>query len=158
MIRKIVLEKSSVKKKHCILNKDVYNEKDQISKINQLYLNEKFVGYDDIEKCIKKKISSYKAQDKKKGRLDDKSFITYEQTLEKLIVTKSRCHYCRCFSLLMYKDRREKRQWTLDRLDNSIGHSSDNTVISCLECNLQKRCRSEKKFKFSKQMRLIKEN
>jgi len=158
MIRKIVLENLKEKKKHCILNKDVYNEKDQISKINQLYLNEKFIGSNDIERCIKKKISSYKTQDKKKGRLDEISFIKYCQVLEKLIITKSRCHYCRCFSLLMYKDRREKRQWTLDRLDNSIGHSSDNTVISCLECNLQKRCRSEKKFKFSKQMRLIKEN
>ena len=41
MIRKIVLEKPTVKKKHCILNEDVYNERDQISKINQLYLKHK---------------------------------------------------------------------------------------------------------------------
>ena len=28
-------------------------------------------------------------------------------------------------------------QWTLDRIDNNIGHSKENVVICCLKCNLK---------------------
>ena len=56
----------------------------------------------------------------------------------------------------MYENKREPLQWTLDRIDNDIGHSNDNTVICCLKCNLDRRCINDKKFKFTKQMRLIK--
>ena len=44
------------------------------------------------------------------------------------------------------------QMWTLDRIDNNIGHNTDNVVISCLACNLQKRRRGEEAFKFMKQM------
>jgi hypothetical protein len=47
-------------------------------------------------------------------------------------------------------------QWTLDRLDNSIGHHDDNVVICCLKCNLKKRRMDDEKFKFTKQLRVIK--
>ena len=56
----------------------------------------------------------------------------------------------------MYDNVREKKQWTLDRLDNDQGHNRDNIVISCLDCNLKKRTMDDNKFKFSKQMRIIK--
>ena len=48
--------------------------------------------------------------------------------------------------------------WTLDRIDNNIGHNKDNVVISCLACNLQKRRRGEEAFKFMKQMVITKKN
>ena len=32
----------------------------------------------------------------------------------------------------------EPNQWTLDRLNNDIGHFNDNVVICCLTCNLKK--------------------
>ena len=50
------------------------------------------------------------------------------------------------------------KQWTLDRLDNRYQHSDKNCVISCLQCNLQRRCLDDKKFLFTKQMNLIKKN
>ena len=37
------------------------------------------------------------------------------------------------------------QMWTLDRIDNNIGHNRDNVVISCLACNLQKREEEVKK-------------
>ena len=49
-------------------------------------------------------------------------------------------------------------KYVLDRLDNAQGHNHDNTVISCLKCNLERRTRNDKKFLFSKQMRVIKNN
>ena len=56
----------------------------------------------------------------------------------------------------MYENVREKKQWTLDRIDNDIGHTSDNVVICCLECNLKRGRLDDKKFKFTKQMKIIK--
>ena len=41
-------------------------------------------------------------------------------------------------------------QWTVDRIDNSIGHDIENIVISCLKCNLQSR--SSDKFLQTKKM------
>ena len=38
------------------------------------------------------------------------------------------------------------------RINNYDEHSNDNTIISCLECNLQRRRKNSEKFKFSKQL------
>ena len=56
----------------------------------------------------------------------------------------------------MYENVREKKQWTLDRLDNEQGHNKDNVVICCLECNIKRGTLDDEKFKFSKQMKIIK--
>jgi hypothetical protein len=56
----------------------------------------------------------------------------------------------------MYETVREKRQWTLDRINNDIGHNNDNVVICCLECNLKRGRLNDEKFKFTKQMKIIK--
>ena len=47
-------------------------------------------------------------------------------------------------------------QWTLDRLDNSIAHTTDNVVISCLNCNLKKGRKNEEDFTFTKQLTITK--
>lgn len=158
MIRKIVIKKQNVKKTGVKEGLNLYDEKEQSNKVNQLFLNETFIGAPEISKSIKKKISGYKNQDTRKNRLDNTTFITYDETLEKLVVSKLVCYYCTQTTKLMHENRRDEKQWTLDRIDNKLCHSSENTVICCLKCNLQKRCRNDKKFKFSKQMRIIKEN
>ena len=50
---------------------------------------------------------------------------------------------------------RENYQWTLDRIDNDQGHNIDNILISCLECNLKRRCRSKDKFLMGKQLKIM---
>ena len=47
-------------------------------------------------------------------------------------------------------------QWTLDRLDNSVAHTTENVVISCLKCNLKKGCKTEEDFVFTKQLSITK--
>ena len=84
--------------------------------------------------------------------------ISYEELLEKLVISKLRCYYCRKDVLLLYENNREQKQWTLDRLDNSLGHTKDNVVVCCLKCNLERRCLNDEKFLFTKQMRIIKKN
>lgn len=48
------------------------------------------------------------------------------------------------------------KQWTLDRIDNDIGHYSDNVVIACLSCNLHRKTMYHERFLFTKQLNIIK--
>ena len=130
-------------------------KKNQVELLNKLFLEENYDGKDFIKKEVERKLNSYKNQDKKKERNID-NFITYNECLEKLVISKLRCYYCRKECLLIYKTVREQKQWTLDRLDNSKCHSNENVVMCCLNCNLKKGTKDDKKFKFSKQMRIIK--
>ena len=125
--------------------------------INQLYLNEDFPEKDTIQKELKKKLQSYLAQDKKKNRpYDAEKYINMEELLPLLVASKLRCRYCKYGVMILYNNVREPLQWTLDRIDNSKPHNTDNVVIACLKCNLERRRRSDKKFLMSKQMKIKK--
>ena len=137
------------------LFKDI-DMKKQIEYINRLYLDEEYEGKEYIKKEVQRKLRGYKNQDTKKEVFDKRYFISYDELLEKLVVSKLKCYYCRCECKLMYENIREKKQWTLDRLDNDQGHNRDNVVVSCLECNVKKGTMDDEKFKFAKQMRIIK--
>ena len=54
--------------------------------------------------------------------------------------------------MLIYNKKLQQDQWTLDRTNNYKGHNNENTVISCLQCNIQRRRTNDKKFLFSKQL------
>ena len=41
-------------------------------------------------------------------------------------------------------------------LNNFHEHTNENTVISCLDCNLQRRKKNSQKFKFTKQLTIKK--
>ena len=156
MNKKIIVEKKNkIRKDMSHIDKEICT-KNQISIINQLYLDEIFKGKKDVIRALKKKLSSYKTQDKKYQRYSKAAFITYEQLIEKLVLSKLKCTYCYCILQIIYQEVREERQWTLDRLENSIEHTNENTVISCLKCNIQRGRICDKKFLFTKQMRIIK--
>lgn len=129
--------------------------KEQVNTINNLYMGLQFEERNFILSELKAKINSYKQQDIKKDKNLD-GLISYEELLEKLVLSKLKCYYCRKDVLLLYENNREQKQWTLDRLDNSLGHTKDNVVVCCLKCNLERRCLNDEKFLFTKQMRLIK--
>lgn len=137
--------------------KILLDKTNHISIINQLFLNQSFEGDATTKKELQKKLNSYKQQDIKKNK-NENGLISYEELLEKLVISKLRCYYCKKEALLLYENNREQKQWTLDRLDNSCGHTKDNVVISCLKCNLERRCLNDEKFLFTKQMRLIKKS
>jgi hypothetical protein len=106
--------------------------------------------------ALKKKLSSYKQQDIKKHYHDINNFITLENIIEKLVSCSMKCYYCNNNTHILFKNVREESQWTLDRLNNYDEHSNSNTIICCLKCNLQRRRKNSTKFKFSKQMNVIK--
>ena len=133
-------------------------EEDQHKLVKKLCANEDFSGNSFVKKELERKIKSYKTQDIKKDKLNEEKLIKIDECIDKLVLSKMKCYYCMEDMLLIYENVREPKQWTLDRIDNSIGHHTDNVVISCLSCNLKRRTMSDKKFKFSKQMKIIKKN
>jgi len=105
---------------------------------------------------IEKKLSSYKQQDILKKRYDELLFIKSEDTLKLLHESGLNCHYCREKTFLLYDLVREMNQWTLDRINNDVGHNVENVLISCLECNLKRRRTGKDAFLFTKQLNIVK--
>ena len=108
----------------------------------------------EYEKEIKKKLNSYKSQDKQKNKFDEEKMITYNQIIKKLYDCELKCFYCQQNTIILFNKKREGIQWTLERLDNNIGHYDSNTCISCLKCNLQRRTDNYEYFKNGKQLKI----
>jgi hypothetical protein len=128
----------------------------QLTMINKYYLSESCNNEILLKREIQKKINSYKAQDIDKEIYDDLLLISLNDVVEKLVASKLKCYYCSCDVLILYKDVRAQNQWTLDRMDNDKCHSNENTIISCLKCNLQRRTRDMNKFLFTKKLKINK--
>lgn len=104
---------------------------------------------------IAKKLRGYKAQDEKWNIYSEYHFMKPEHVTALLEECKYTCYYCQCALKQVYTSR-DPEQWTLDRIDNTMGHNKDNVLISCLACNLKRRNRSVKKFLFTKQLVITK--
>ena len=139
----------------------VFEQTFQIKLLNNLYLNfENKINFEfqkNLLKEINKKLSSYITQDKVKNKYNNEN-ISIDFLLEKLVSSKLKCYYCKCNLKLFYKKVKQDDQWTLDRIDNNLSHTYDNVVISCLKCNLQRRCRDKDKFLYTKQLKIIKKD
>jgi hypothetical protein len=102
------------------------------------------------------KIQGYKGQDLKKEIHHADSLIVITDVLTKLCESNLTCFYCKKPLVVLYKNVREPLQWTLDRIDNDLSHTRDNTCIACLKCNLQRRRMDIAKFTFTKQIKINK--
>lgn len=134
----------------------VLNYEEEREIINKFYLTTECNHKSTLVSEIKNKISGYKQQDIKKKILEEDKLITFDETIEKLVVSKLICKYCALKMKIFYENSREPSQWTLDRIDNSLGHNCDNVVICCLSCNLKRRRLNHDKFLFSQKMKLVK--
>jgi hypothetical protein len=101
---------------------------------------------------IKGKIAGYKQQDILKKRLNDKEFVKLEEVIQLLVSSELKCFYCAEDVYILYERVREMKQWSLDRIDNTIGHNTNNLIIACLECNLKRRRTNKDAFLFTKNM------
>jgi hypothetical protein len=150
MSRIINLEKSLQLKKNI---GEIYQRTKEIMHLNMLYLG---TPNPVIDKELKKKLSSYKQQDRVKQKHDADKFITMTSLVQKLVESQLNCHYCQDMVHITGDKKREKKQWTLDRIDNNLGHLEDNVVIACLDCNLKRRCIDKDKFMFTKRLKVDK--
>jgi len=133
------------------------NYKEQLRLINCIYLDIEEKNINFLISDLKKKINGYKSQDVRKNVLLPLKFITYEILIQKLVESKLKCYYCLNEMALIYENIRQMNQWTLDRIDNNLGHNSDNVLISCLECNLKRKDMNKDKFLFTKQLKIKKQ-
>jgi 5-methylcytosine-specific restriction endonuclease McrA len=106
---------------------------------------------------IKNKIYNYRQQDILKKKLNDIEFVSFEETINLLKQCNMKCCYCSNEVYILYEHVREMKQWSLDRINNDIGHNSGNLVIACLECNLKRRRTNKDAFMFTRNMVIIKE-
>ena len=114
--------------------------------------------YQIIQGVINAKIKSYRQQDILKKRLDETKLITIEETLDIMKESNMCCYYCKQKVFLLYEVVRENSQWTLDRINNDIGHNSGNCVLACLKCNLKRRRTGADAFLFTKQLNIVKKD
>ena len=108
------------------------------------------------KKALESKINGYKYQDVKKDVYDAQTSISLDEVINKLINASLSCEYCSKQVKVLYRQVRDPLQWTLDRIYNDLNHSNENTVISCLGCNLKRRLTNKEKFEFTKKMKIVK--
>lgn len=176
-IKKIIIieepKKTNVKKINCEKEKKMRIEtktwglveedlshKTQLSILNSIH-NESITKNKYISiftSHIKSKLVSYKHQDIIKKKLNKDEFINFQQVIELLNTSELKCHYCSKEVYILYEKVREMTQWSLDRINNDIGHNVNNLVIACLECNLRRRRTNKDAFMFTKNMKIIKQD
>ena len=105
---------------------------------------------------LNKKISSYKQQDIIRKLLDMEKFIDLNTVITNLYACNLECYYCKDKMFLLYEMARELKQWSVDRINNDLGHNCDNIVMACLDCNLKRRCKGANAFLFTKQLTIVK--
>jgi hypothetical protein len=154
-INKIKLRKETQKWK---LSGDVYERNCQLELLDKIHLLEDDDNIKLMKRQIDKKLNNYKQQDIHKNIYDSNNIITLEETIVKLQESNLLCYYCKKEILVLYEIVRESLQWTLDRIDNSLGHNKNNVLISCLHCNLKRRKQSRDAFLFTKQLQIVKKS
>jgi len=155
-MKRVRLKEPRLQKQTNTLDESCYDEQKQHNMLCQLYLNDEFDEKNVLLQAITKKLQGYKQQDSKHMIYSKHHFIPIDTTVQRLVESKLKCLYCEQKLMLFYKECKQDNQWTLDRIDNSMGHNTNNVVISCLECNLKRRDTDMNKFKFTKQLNIKK--
>lgn len=151
--------KKRVETQNWSFSHDYYKYENQMLIIQGIY-EKKYDENDKIYKIaiqqINRKIYGYKQQDNIKNKFNEEKFLTFDSVIEKMVKCELKCYYCACEMNVLYDISREMKQWSVDRINNDLGHNVDNYYLACLECNLKRRRRSDEKFLFTKQMKLVK--
>jgi hypothetical protein len=162
-IKEHVKEKEKNKKRveaeNWTFDVEYYAHEKQLNMIQEIVANN--CNYtDNVSKIavqqIHRKIYGYKQQDLIKKLFKECEFITFDSIVHKMIECQLKCYYCSTEMSVLYDVSREMKQWTVDRIDNDLGHNITNYYLACLECNLKRRRRSDDKFLFTKQLKIIK--
>jgi len=136
---------------------DIQTMTNEVEKQYERFLtkNENDPIYKIMLQQIHQKIHGYRFQDVEKG-LFTEDFITIDRCLELLDKSRFECYYCKEKIQVLYKHVREPKQWSLERIDNKIGHTNNNVEIACLSCNLRRRTMYHERFIFTKQLNITK--
>ena len=112
--------------------------------------------YKTMMQQIQSKLNGYKSQDLAKDLYEPSKIANLQSTIDLLLESRLKCYYCKETTKVLYEHVREPKQWTLERIDNSIGHNIGNVEIACLSCNLRRRTMYHERFLFTKQLTVVK--
>ena len=84
-----------------------------------------------LRKVIQRNLVAYKRQDAAKGLRFN---LKVDHILELKEAQSNRCAAWNIELLWVYQPK-DTQQFSVDRLDNTMGHTRDNTRLTCLECN-----------------------
>lgn len=162
-IKKLLnIEKNeNIRNSHLVRCETTYGNHVQHTELE--FLIENIENHEQIEKGLlqkelEHKLNAYKQQDREKNMFDELLFVNLHQLTLALKASGLKCAYCSMDVKLLYNKRLDEKQWTIDRIDNNIGHNHDNYVIACLTCNLKKGRTSHEKFDFTKKMVIVKKH
>ena len=156
--KRIEIEKLNLTEEYFTFEKQIEIINNISKQLNNLNNEEDKTASKILTKQIEKKIASYKQQDIDKKLLNNEKIINLKCIIDKLIETEIKCYYCKSEMYVLYENVREPKQWSVDRINNNLGHNIDNFVLACLDCNLKRRCRSADKFLFTKQLNIIRQD
>ncbi len=142
-------------------NKQILNvmniiHSEQTNILQRLYLNDcTLENSNKYLSEITRKRSGYIQQDKKNGIYHNDFIINMDDLILKMVESKMKCFYCIRECMFLYREIYTNNQWTLDRIDNNLGHTNKNTVICCLKCNLSRGNINHDRFVSSKQISVV---
>ena len=113
---------------------------------------QKIRGYksQDIEKKLYQEVD--KSTDSRLEPYQEGQFVDLSYVLHLLKESKLQCVYCHEPTMVLYEHVREPKQWTLERINNSLGHVVGNVQIACLICNIRRRTMYQERYILTKQM------
>ena len=103
----------------------------EIAKVIEEAKKKKQLKY-ELRPSIQEKLIGYMYQDKKKGREFDLSVDVIFALKDS---QKDKCATCHIEMKFKWDKPGDILQWTVDRLDNNLGHIKGNVRLTCLECN-----------------------
>ena len=87
-------------------------------------------------KAIQRKLAAYKRQDEAKGLRFN---LKVDHILQLKEAQNNHCAACNIKMLWAYQPK-DTQQFSVDRLDNTKGHTWGNVRLTCLECNRKRGC------------------
>lgn len=109
-----------------------------------------------LKQALHAKHQGYKQQDLSKGLYVPDQLISFTKMLALLASSQLVCFYCQRRTKIVYTSRCDPQQWTLERIDNKFGHNDGNVVIACLSCNVRRRTMYHERYRFTKQLVVVK--
>jgi hypothetical protein len=126
-------------KEKLALYKAEYHEKNK--KIDEDIL----LTIDNMNAKLKQLVNGHRLKDKKKGLYDEENFIDRQWVVDTINKQEKKCYYCKDIMSLNSNISNDK-QLSIERVDNTKGHTKLNCVFSCLQCNLLTRYMTHDEF------------
>jgi rubrerythrin len=110
----------------------ILQERNEKYKQDKEKIKQRVRKYNKSNGAIKKKIRRHFEEDEEKGRISD---IDYDYIINLLQNQDYKCKRCNILVKLSWTDAYDNQQFSINRINNDLGHIKGNVEITCLSCN-----------------------